>query len=64
MSREAEVGDVPNDQSQGLNLDPLSPDAEALAARRLTILLGLVPLPEMSQAETDWVFRAKLRMAE
>ena len=30
---------------------------------RLGILTGLVPLPEMSQHEVDWVFEQKLRMA-
>jgi hypothetical protein len=45
-------------------LEALTPAAEARAARRLNILLGLVPLSEMTQAETDWVFRAKVRQAD
>jgi len=57
------MGDVSSSQ-QNLSVDPLPPHVEARAARRLTILLGLVPLPEMTQTETDWLFRAKLGMAE
>lgn len=41
----------------------LSPEAEARFARRMSVLLGLVPLPAMTQAETDWVFRQKVRTA-
>jgi hypothetical protein len=41
----------------------LSPEAEARFTRRVTILLGLIPLPEMTQAETDWVFAQKVRLA-
>ncbi len=48
---------------QALAPAPLPPDVEALAARRLTLVLGLVPLAAMSQAEADWMFRAKVRMA-
>jgi hypothetical protein len=39
----------------------LSPEAEARMTRRLTVLLGLVPLPQMSQDETDWLFRQRQR---
>lgn len=31
--------------------------------RRVTVLLGLVPLAEMTQDETDWLFHQKLRTA-
>jgi hypothetical protein len=41
----------------------MSPEAEARFSRRMSILLGLVPLPEMSQDETDWVFEQKVRLA-
>jgi hypothetical protein len=41
----------------------LSPEAEARFTRRISVLLGLIPLPDMTQAETDWVFRQKVRMA-
>jgi hypothetical protein len=44
-------------------LTPLPLGAEARAVRRLSMLIGAVPLWEMSQAEVDWVFRAKLRIA-
>ena len=47
----------------GRMLDTLSPEAEALAARRLNLLLLLVPLPEMTQGEADWLFWARVRMA-
>jgi hypothetical protein len=46
--------------------DPLTrlpAGAEARAARRLSMLVGAVPLWEMSQAEVDWVFRAKVQVA-
>ncbi len=58
------MGDVSSEQPQHLTVDPLPPEVEALAARRLTILLGAVPLWQMDQEETDWLFRAKLRMAD
>jgi hypothetical protein len=41
----------------------LSPESEARFARRMSILLGLVPLPQLSQDETDWVFAQKVRLA-
>ena len=50
------------DQTTGA-LAQLPPGAEARAVRRLSILVGAVPLPDMSQAETDWVFRTKVRIA-
>ena len=40
----------------------LSPEAQARFDRQLGILLGFVPLPEMTQEETDWVFDQKLRL--
>ena len=41
----------------------LAPEAAALMRRRVELLLGFVPLPEMTQAETDWVFHQSLRAA-
>ncbi|HEX4614150.1 MAG TPA: hypothetical protein VH092_38560 [Urbifossiella sp.] len=35
---------------------PLSPECAAQMRRRVLLLLGFVPLPEMTQEETDWVF--------
>jgi hypothetical protein len=42
----------------------LSPESAALMRRRVNLLLGFVPLPEMTQAETDWVFHQNLRAAD
>ena len=44
-------------------LEPLPPQAEARVVRRLAVLLGLIPLTEMSQVETDWLFHQKQRLA-
>jgi hypothetical protein len=44
-------------------LEALTPEVEACAARRLNMLLGVVPLWAMTQEEADWVFRARMRMA-
>jgi hypothetical protein len=41
----------------------LSPEAEARLLRGMAVLVGLVPLPDMTQGETDWVFRQKVRLA-
>jgi desulfoferrodoxin (superoxide reductase-like protein) len=41
----------------------LSREAEARLIRGMAVLVGLVPLPQMTQHETDWVFRQKVRMA-
>jgi len=41
----------------------LSPEAEARFARRVSVLLGLIPLPDMTQAETDWLFEQKVRLS-
>jgi hypothetical protein len=57
------MDDVIRGEQVGRVPEALSPAAEARAARRLTILLGAVSLPEMTQAETDWVFQARVRMA-
>jgi hypothetical protein len=43
---------------------PMSPEQESQMRRRLAMLLGLVPLPEMSQDETNWVFRQHQRLAD
>jgi hypothetical protein len=43
-------------------VEPLSPGAEARFTRRLGVLLGLVPLTQMTQEETDWVFEQKMRI--
>jgi hypothetical protein len=42
----------------------LSPEAEARLARGMAVLVGLIPLPEMTQAETNWVFAQKVRLFE
>jgi hypothetical protein len=42
----------------------LSPQAAALMLRRVTLLLGFVPLTEMTQEETDWVFHQSRRGAD
>jgi hypothetical protein len=44
-------------------LASLPPGVEARATRRLAVLLGLVPLPRMTQEEADWLFRQKVRTA-
>ena len=36
---------------------PMNSPTPALAPRRLLVLCGLVPLPEMTQAEVDFLFR-------
>ncbi len=41
----------------------LSPEAEARLTRGMAVLLGLIPLPDMTAGETDWVFRQKVRLA-
>ncbi len=41
----------------------MSPEAEARFTRRMSILLGLIPLPDMTQAETDWLFEQKVRLS-
>jgi hypothetical protein len=43
---------------------PMSAETAALMRRRVNLLLGVVPLPEMTQDETDWVFRQSLRAAD
>jgi hypothetical protein len=45
-------------------LVPLPPDIKAQMSRRMNILLGLVPLPEMTEAETEWRFAQAKRMAD
>jgi hypothetical protein len=57
--------DAKSDGSQKTKRAPgsLPPQAEARVVRRLAVLLGLVPLPEMTQVETDWVFHQKQRLA-
>jgi hypothetical protein len=44
--------------------DRLSGPVKAQMTRRLALLLGLIPLPQMTQAEADWVFRQKVRLGE
>ncbi len=41
----------------------LSPEAEARLIRGMAVLVGLVPLPDMTQAETDWLFEQRVRLA-
>ncbi|MBN9518746.1 hypothetical protein J0H58_09540 [bacterium] len=43
---------------------PLPPEVEARMARRLAVLLGDVPLVEMTQEEVIWVFEQKVRTPE
>jgi hypothetical protein len=57
------VGEWTSSQAAGGVDHPLSPGAEARFTRRLAVLLGVVPLPEMTQAETDWVFAQRVRLA-
>lgn len=45
-------------------LPPLRPAWEAQMRRRVAVLLGLVPLAEMSQEEADWLFRQRTVMAD
>jgi len=40
--------------------EPLRPDAQARYDRKVTLLLGRVPLPQMTQEEADWVLAQKL----
>ncbi|QDU23620.1 hypothetical protein [Urbifossiella limnaea] len=57
--------DNPKHRSRAKLLYPaLSPEAAALMRRRVTLILGFVPLPEMTQAETDWVFHQSQRAAD
>ncbi|MBN9520681.1 hypothetical protein J0H58_19545 [bacterium] len=39
----------------------MPPEVEAHLTRRVTVLLGLVPLHEMTQEEADWLFAQKVR---
>lgn len=41
-------------------VQPLPPELQARFDRHLAILLGHVPLPEMTQEETDWLFEQKM----
>lgn len=38
-------------------------EVAARLARRVALLLGSVPLEEMTQEEADWLFRARVRTA-
>jgi hypothetical protein len=67
--REARVSPGTNvrDESDGRRAgrNPvLSPEAAALMRRRVEMLIGIVPLPEMSQEEADWVFLQCKRAAD
>lgn len=44
-------------------VEPLPPEVQARFDRHLAILVGYVPLPEMTQDETDWLFEQKVRLA-
>ncbi|MBN9518747.1 hypothetical protein J0H58_09545 [bacterium] len=44
-------------------LVPLPPELAAQMTRRTHILIGLVPLDEMTQEEADWLFAQKVRLA-
>jgi len=43
---------------------PLSAERADRLSRRVALLVGVVPLPRMTQAEVDWVFRQCVRLAE
>jgi hypothetical protein len=43
---------------------PLAPEAAARMLRRVELLLGSVPLPEVTREEADWVFRQGRRAAD
>jgi hypothetical protein len=57
------MGDVTRGEQVARTLEALSPAAEARAARRLNLILLLIPLPEMTQEEADWLFWARVRLA-
>lgn len=57
--------DKPNGRRPMKAVQPtLSPEAAALMRRRVELLLGFVPLHEMTQAETDWGFHQGRRTAD
>ncbi|HYH64924.1 MAG TPA: hypothetical protein VD866_09545 [Urbifossiella sp.] len=58
------MNDVTTGEQVQRTLEGMSPAAETRVARRLNVLLGVVPLWELTQAETDWVFRQKVRLAD
>jgi hypothetical protein len=58
--------DATDQQTPDSTMEPgaaLSPEARERMLRRLSVLFGLVPLPETTQGEVEWVFRQKLKMA-
>ena len=44
--------------------ETLPPDVEARMHRHISVLLGLVPLADMTQNEVDWVFRSAVQWAD
>jgi hypothetical protein len=62
MGNRSEDGQKAKRKSKGV-FKPLPPEVEARMTRRVTVLLGLIPLAEMTQDETDWLFHQKLRTA-
>jgi hypothetical protein len=44
-------------------LVPLPPEIAAQMTRRTHILIGLIPLAELTQDETEWLLLQKVRMA-
>ena len=56
--------DKPKGRRTKPNPNLLSAADAARMWRRVLLLLGLVPLPEMTQEETDWVFHQSRRGAD
>jgi hypothetical protein len=56
------MGNEKNGRRARRKLPPLPPEAAARMSRNVHILLGWVPLPQMTQEEVDWLFRQKLRL--
>jgi hypothetical protein len=63
MSDESSVGGQETKRKK-MVVPVLSPAAEARLLRGMAVLLGLVPLPQLTQRETDWVFRQKVRLTD
>lgn len=42
----------------------LPPGAEDRLRRAVALLLGLIPLPDMTDDEVAWVFRQRVRLAD
>jgi hypothetical protein len=62
MSDESAVGGQKTKRKKAV-VPVLSPEAEARLLRGMAVLVGLVPLTDMTQGEADWLFRQKVRIA-